>query len=150
LSVVLDELDKKIIHEICGGIYSYDDLAKVLKVTRGTIYRRIEKLEKTHVIEKKVMAIPNYEVMNLSMICIGMETVYDDTEKVIETLKNMPSIKYLWECYGAHNVIVTLVCETGCEGDTINSIRGVLSKLRTSDYHISVGFKWKKFDISPY
>lgn len=46
MSIVLDELDKKVLHEICSGINSYDDLAKILNVTRGTVYRRIEKLEK--------------------------------------------------------------------------------------------------------
>jgi DNA-binding Lrp family transcriptional regulator len=150
LSIVLDELDKKILHEVCNGIYSYDDLAKTLKVTRGTIYRRFERLEKTHVIEKKIMAIPNFKTLNLSAMTIGMETSYDDTDKVIEALKQLPSVKFLWECYGAHNVIAILVCEMGCEGSTINSIRQILSKHRTGDFHVSVGYNWQKVDVSPY
>jgi DNA-binding Lrp family transcriptional regulator len=56
-------------------------------VTRGTVYRRIEKLEKNNIIEKKIMAIPNFKVLNLSAICIGMQVAYEDTEKVTEALK---------------------------------------------------------------
>ena len=150
MSIVLDKLDKKILHEICSGIPSYDDLAKTLNVTRGTVYRRIEKLEQNNVIEKKIMAIPNYRVLNLSAISIGMETAYDDTEKVIEALKQLPHIKLLWKCYGAHNVIAILICEKGSEGETITNLRQLLSKFRTSEYHISIGFDWDKVDISPY
>ena len=150
LSVVLDELDKKILHEICQGIHSYDDLAKILNVTRGTVYRRIEKLEKNNVIEKKIMAIPNYKILNLSAICLGMEVSYDDTQKVIEAVCHLPNIKLVWKCYGVHNIVAILVCEKGDEGETITNLRQLLSKFSTSAYHISIGFEWDKIDISPY
>jgi DNA-binding Lrp family transcriptional regulator len=146
----LDELDKKILHEICTGINSYDDLAQTLNVTRGTIYRRIEKLEKNNVIEKKIMAIPNYKILNLSAICIGMEVAYDDTEKVSEAICKLPNVKLLWKSYGVHNVIAILACEKGNEGETITSLRQLLSKFRTSEYHISIGFEWDMVNISPY
>jgi len=150
LSVVLDELDKKILHEICSGIHSYDDLAKILNVTRGTVYRRIEKLEKNKVIKKKIMAIPNYEALNLSSIIIGMEIAYDDTEKVTEALKQLPHTKLLWKCYGATNLVAVLNCEKGNEGETITNLRQLLSKLRISAVNVSVGFGWEKVEISPY
>ena len=150
MSVFLDELDKKILHEICSGISSYDDLAKTLNVTRGTVYRRIERLEKDNIIEKKIMAIPNYKILNPSAICIGMEAAYDDTDKVIEALKQLPHVKLIWKCYGTYNIIAVLVCGKGCEGETITDLRHLLSNFRTSSYHISVGFEWDKVDISPY
>ena len=150
MSVALDELDKKILHEISTGIYSYDDLAKSLNVTRGTIYRRIEKLTENHVIEKKIMAMPNFKTLNLAAICIGMEVSFDDQEKVTEALKQLQHIKLLWKCYGAHNIVAILVCEKGNEGETITNLRQLLSKLNTGAYHISVGFEWEKVDLSPY
>jgi len=150
LSIVLDELDKKVLHEICSGINSYDDLAKILNVTRGTVYRRIEKLEKNNVIEKKIMAIPSYKALDLSAICIGMAVAYDDTEKVIEALCQLPHIKLLWKSYGVHNIVAVMVCDKGKEGDAITILRQLLSKFRTSEYHISIGFEWDKVDISPY
>jgi len=135
---------------MCSGTHSYDDLAKTVNVTRGTVYRRIEKLEKNGIIEKKIMAIPNYCNLNQSAICIGMEVAYDDQEKVIESLRQLQHIKLLWKCYGAHNIVAILVCEKGSEGETITNLRQLLSKLHTSDYHISVGFEWEKVDISPF
>ena len=150
MSIVLDELDKKILHEMCSGTHSYDDLAKTVNVTRGTVYRRIEKLEKTKVIKKKIMAIPNFKALNLSSIIIGMEIAYDDTEKVTEALKQLPHIKLLWKCYGAYNLIAVLNCEKGCEGETITNLRQLLSKLRISSVNVSVGFGWEKVEISPY
>ncbi len=150
MSVVLDELDKKILHEICSGICSYDDLAKTLNVTRGTVYRRIDRLEKNKVIEKKIMAIPNFKVLNPSAIILGMEVAYDDTEKVIEALKQLPHIKLLWKCYGVHNLIAIMACDKGSEGETITDLRQLLSKLEISAVHISVGFEWDKVDITPY
>ena len=150
MSIVLDKLDKKILHEICSGIPSYDDLAKTLNVTRGTIYRRIDRMQKNDIIERKIMAIPNYCSLNRSAICIAMEVAYDDQEKAIEALKQLQHMKLLWKCYGAHNIVAILVCEKGCEGETISDLRQLLSKLNTSDYHISVGFEWDKVDISPY
>ena len=152
LPVVLDELDKKILHELCSGIYSYDDLAKTLNVTRGTVYRRIEKLESNNVIEKKIMALPNFKVLNLSSVILGVEVAFDDTEKVIEALKQLPHIKLIWKCYGAHNIIAVLSCEKGCEGETITNLRRLLSisNLRVSAVHVSIGFEWDKVDISPY
>ena len=150
MSIVLDELDKKVLHEICSGINSYDDLAKILNVTRGTVYRRIEKLEKNNVIKKKIMAIPNYKALELSAICIGMAVAYDDTEKVIEALCQLPHIKLLWKSYGVHNIVAVMVCDKGKEGEAITILRQLLSKFRTSEYHISIGFEWDKVDISPY
>jgi len=150
LSVVLDELDKKILHEVCSGIHSYDDLAKTLNVTRGTVYRRMEKLEKNNVIEKKIMAIPNFKALNLSAIILGMELAYDDTEEVTEALMKLSHTKLFWKCYGAHNLIAILNCEKGSEGETITNLRQLLSKLRISSVTVSVGFEWEKVEISPY
>ena len=96
------------------------------------------------------MAIPNFQILNLSAISIGMEVAYDDTEKVTEALKQLPHTKLIWKCYGAHNLIAILICEKGSEGETITNLRQLLSKLRTGDYHISIGFEWDKMEISPY
>jgi len=43
-----------------------------------------------------------------------------------------------------------MVCDKGKEGEAITILRQLLSKFRTSEYHISIGFEWDKVDISPY
>jgi DNA-binding Lrp family transcriptional regulator len=146
----LDDLDKKILHEICAGIYSYDDLAKKLNVTRSTIYRRIERLQQNHAIDRKIMAIPDLNVLNLSAIFVGLSADYDDHEKVFENIRALPNTKFLWRCYGAAQVVALLVCEKGNEGETITSLHKALAKLKTGSYQITVGFKWEKMDFSPF
>ena len=73
------------------------------------------------------MAIPNFAVLNLSAIILGMELAYDDTEEVTEALKQLPHTKLLWKCYGATNLVAVLNCEKGCEGETITNLRQLLS-----------------------
>lgn len=46
MKIVLDELDKEIIHHICNGILSYTELGGLCNVGRNTIYRRMNRLEK--------------------------------------------------------------------------------------------------------
>jgi DNA-binding Lrp family transcriptional regulator len=150
LPIVLDELDKRLLHEICSGIASYDDLAKTLKVTRGTVYRRIDRLEKMHAIRKRIMAIPEFDNLNLSSIIVGFHAHYNDMDKVIEAIKTMSGLRILWRTYGSHQVVAVLACEKGNEGKTITELHKTLSELNTGQYDVSIGFEWEKMEISPY
>ena len=150
LSIVLDELDKRLLHEICSGIASYDDLAKTLKVTRGTVYRRIEKLEKMHVIRKRIMAIPEFDNLNLSSIIVGFHADYNDMDEVVGAIKTISSLKLLWRTYGSHQLVAVLSCEKGKEGEMITELHKSLSALKTAQHDVSIGFKWEKVEISPY
>lgn len=146
----LDELDKRILHELCTGIYSYDQLAQACSVTRNTIYRRVNKLEKLHFISKKIMAIPDFAKLGLSAICIGMDVPYQNTDKVIDMIKMHPDAKFLWRTYGEHQVMVVMVCEKGCEGGAIEKLKQVLAKFDLAKMHISIGFAWEKIEFSPF
>ena len=150
MSETIDDLDKKILHEICSGIFSYDDLAKTLNVTRSTIYRRIEDMEKRGLITKKIMAIPNYENLNLSAILVAVTAAYDDVSQCIQHLKALPNTKLLYRCYGAHQAIANLTCQKGDEGQVIEAIQKALKDQKTISYHISIGFKWEKVDFAPF
>jgi DNA-binding Lrp family transcriptional regulator len=146
----LDELDKRILRELCTGIYSYDQLAQTCGVTRNTIYRRVDKLEKLHFISKKIMAIPDFATLGLSAIIIGMDLGYQDTNKVIDTIKLHPDAKFLWRTYGEHQTVLVMVCGKGCEGGAIDKLRQILAKFDLSKMHISIGFAWEKIEFSPF
>jgi DNA-binding Lrp family transcriptional regulator len=146
----LDELDKRILRELCTGIYSYDQLAQTCSVTRNTIYRRVDKLEKLHFISKKIMAIPDFAKLGLSAIIIGMDVAYRDIDKVIDTIKLHPDAKFLWRTYGEHQVMLVMVCAKGCEGGAIERLRQVLAKFDLAEMHISIGFAWEKIEFSPF
>lgn len=150
MPIVLDALDKRLLHEICNSIASYDDLAKTLKVTRGTVYRRIDRLEKMHAIRKRIMAIPEFDNLNLSSIIVGFHADYKDMDKVIEAIKTMSGLRILWRTYGSHQVVAVLACEKGNEGKTITELHKTLSELNTGQYDVSIGFEWEKMEISPY
>jgi len=149
MRVILDELDRNIMHHLCSGIYSYNDLAKICNVTRGTVYRRVNKLENMHVISRKIMGIPDYTKLDLSAICIGMDVAHENMEKVIELLKRQPSVKFLFKTYGTHNVILIMIGDKGEEGQTIYDLREKLENLKINSFDVSIGFSWEKIDFAP-
>lgn len=150
MNSVLDELDKRILHEMCTGIHSYDQLAQACGVTRNTIYRRVNKLEGQHYISKKIMAIPDFEKLGLSAIMIGMDVASQDFDKVTNVVKLDPTVKFLWRSYGNHQMVLVMVCEKGCEGGAIESLRQALREFDVDKMHISIGFKWEKVEFSPF
>jgi DNA-binding Lrp family transcriptional regulator len=150
MGIVLDELDKRILHELCTGIYSYDQLAHACNVTRNTIYRRVGRLEKAHAISKRVMAIPDFQKLGLSAICIGINVAYEHLEDVISIIKQQVDTKFLWRTYGIHQCVFVMACEKGCEGAAIAKLRQALVKFQIAEMHVSIGFIWEKMDFTPY
>jgi len=150
MDLILDELDKKILHELGSGIYSYDQLAQTCKVTRNTIYRRMNRLEEAHYIVKKIMAVPDLGKMGLSAICIGVDAAADDMNNIIDRIKQHPDTKTLWRTYGEHQIILVMICEKGCEGGAIEKLRESVKDFKIGKLHISIGYAWEKMDFSPF
>jgi DNA-binding Lrp family transcriptional regulator len=149
MSSNIDELDKKILHEICSGIYSYDDLARTLNVTRSTIYRRIEDLEKRQFITKKIMAIPNYDLLEIRAITVGINATFDEISTCIEILKKMPQTRFLIRCIGFNQIVAVLECMVGEEPKIVEALQEALKDRNLIRFDVSVGFKWEKMDPSP-
>jgi DNA-binding Lrp family transcriptional regulator len=125
-------------------------IAQACKVTRNTVYRRVNRLEEAHLIIKKVMAIPDFQKLGLSAICIGMDSAAKDTDEVIDRIKQHPDTKSLWRTFGDHQIVLVMVCEKGCEGGAIEKLRQTLTEFDTGKMHISIGFAWEKMDFSPF
>lgn len=149
MDTVLDELDKRILHELCTGIYSYDELARACNVTRNTIYRRVNRLEQLRIISRRIMAIPDFSKLGLSAILIGMDVNIADTDKIIEVVKQQPDVKFLWKTYGDHQIVALITCERGFEGPAITEFRKSVAKLGVNAMHISVGYEWGKINFVP-
>lgn len=152
MSVVLDELDKKIISHICRGVYSYNDLAKRCDVARSTIYRRINRMEETGVISKRIMAIPDFMKLDLTAISIVMDINQLEVDRVIDFLKHLPKVKFLWRSYGSFNVTAVIICDRGKEGECISNIRQILEKMNINikKFEAAVSFTWEKVDLAPF
>ncbi|MCK4668590.1 Lrp/AsnC family transcriptional regulator [Candidatus Bathyarchaeota archaeon] len=152
MKIVLDELDKKIVTHLCSGAYSYKELAKLCHVGRSTIYRRIDRLEKASIISRRIMAIPNFTNLNLTAVGITMDIDQSDVDQVIEFLKGLPKVKFLWRSYGCYNVVLVSVCDKGSEGECISKIRKTVEEMgvKTNKFEASVSFIWEKVDLNPF
>jgi DNA-binding Lrp family transcriptional regulator len=150
LTLVLDDLDKKVLQQLSSGICSYEDVATKLGVTRGTIYRRIERMETNQIITKRIVALPNYSNLDISAIFIGIKVNYDLSEKLVEELTELKSLKILWLSYGEYDIFATLMCQKGSEGSSINELRKVASPYASKIHQISIGYDWRKVNLSPF
>ena len=137
---------------ICRGIYSYNGLAKLCDVGRSTVYRRVERLERIGAISKMIMAIPNFTYLDLTAINISMDVNQLDVDRVIEFLKGIPMVKFLWRSYGSYNTTVITICEKGAEGKCISKIRETLEEMEVNiqKFEAAVSFNWEKVDLAPY
>jgi DNA-binding Lrp family transcriptional regulator len=148
--LTLDELDKGIIQNMSRGVYSYEELAEKLHVTRSTIFRRVSKLEETGAITKRIMGFPDYTKLGISAILIGIDIAHEDIAAAIDLLLKQNDVKLIWKTYGRHDMVITMICEKGCEGQAIFDFREKLAKLKITGFDYSIGFSWDKVDFSPY
>ena len=149
MSDILDELDKRILRELCTGISSYDDLAQACNVTRNTIYRRVNRLENLQVISRKIMAIPDFSKLGLSAVLVGLDFNPEENNKIMDAVEELPRVKLVWRTYGDHQLILIMTCEKGFEGQAIEELRNAVAKLGVNHMHISVGYEWGKINFVP-
>lgn len=152
MSLLLDDLDRKIVYYLSQGVHSYNDLSKLSNVGRNTIYRRIDKLEEIGIISRRIMAIPNFEKLNLSAIIVGINIKSQTFEKAIAFLKKQDYIKFLWRTYGTHDVVFMMLCDKGNEGRCIYHLKSALENLNIDviNFDTSTSFSWEKIELSPF
>ncbi|MFQ5976175.1 MAG: Lrp/AsnC family transcriptional regulator [Candidatus Hydrothermarchaeales archaeon] len=152
MKIVLDKLDREIVRHVSSGVLSYRELGHLCNVGRNTIYRRMRRLENLKVIEKKIMAMPNFMKLDLSAIAVMMDVMQTDVEKTISFLKRQNQVKFLWKTFGSHNVTAVIICNKGEEGQCISKLRGALERMRveTKKFDTSISITWEKVDLTPY
>jgi len=148
----VDDLDRKIVRHICNGIYSYDELGKLCDVGRNTVYRRIDKLEKMGIIMRRIIAVPNFEKLNLSAVIIGMDVSTGNLDKTSDFLKRQHQVKFLWKTFGTHDLVFAIICDKGDVGTCIYNLKKALEKLQIQPtrFDASTSISWEKIDLSPY
>ena len=151
VAMMIDNLDRKIVHHICKGVYSYNELAKLCNAGRNTIYRRIDKLEKMGIISKRIMAIPNFDKLGLSAVIVGINVSAEEIEKTIDFLKRHHQVKLLWTTYGTHDIVFAMVCDKSDVGKCVYNLRSELAKLKINiiDFDASGSVSWEKIDLTP-
>lgn len=148
----VDDLDRKIVRNICNGVYSYEELGKLCNASRNTIYRRIDKLEKLGIIDRRIMAFPDFEKLGLSAVIFGMNISPSDIDKTINFLKRQHQVKFLWKTYGTHDIVFAIICDKGDVGTCIYNLKSALQKLDVAAIRLdsSTSVSWEKVDLSPY
>lgn len=132
------------------GINSYEALAQKCNVTRSTIYRRVNRLEEAHVITRQTRVILDFEKLDRIVVAVGINVAQKDEQKVIDALKECAEVKMMWRTYGAHNLILVIICSKGDEGNKINKLRGLLEEFTVKSVDMCVGFGWEKMDMTPF
>ena len=132
------------------GINSYEALAQKCNVTRSTIYRRINRLEEMQVITRQTRVVLDFEKLDRIAVAVGINVAQKDEQNVIDALKACAEVKMMWRTYGAHNLILVIICSKGDEGNKINKMRALLEEFTVKSVDMCVGFDWEKMDMTPF
>jgi len=83
---------------------------------------------------------------------IGLNVRQIETDKVVEILKRLLQVKFLWKTYGTLRVTLVMFCEKSKIGEDVFNLKISLEKEGIDAYHMdaSTSFSWKKMDFSPY
>jgi DNA-binding Lrp family transcriptional regulator len=147
---VMDELDKDIIQCLSTGACSYQEIAKICKVTRNTIYRRTAALEKKGIIKAATSCIVNLDQLGIIPIVASAKVTQKNMDHLVYSLRNVGSIRILWRTYGGSDINLFAFCFPGQEGQSIEEIRTVLEESSCQNVLISIGFSWEKVELSPF
>jgi DNA-binding Lrp family transcriptional regulator len=150
VTLVLDELSKKIVQEMARGISSYEELAKKFGVTRSTVYRRVLKLEEEKVIIRQIRIALDFEKIGRVAIHFGLNVEPKDEEKAVEILSKLSDVKMIWRTYGTCNLVMIVFCDRGEEGKAIDAMRRELEEMHVTPACTCVGYSWEKNNMTPF
>lgn len=132
LEIILDDLDKKIIHHmITDGDISYAELGKKLFVSGGTIHVRIKKLQEAGIVKGSKLHVDfntlGYNVIAFIGIYLEKSSLYD---AVAKALKKIPQIIRLNYTTGNYSMFAEVVCKDISElkkvlHDDLQKIKGI-------------------------
>ncbi|WP_332695481.1 Lrp/AsnC family transcriptional regulator [Halalkalibacter lacteus] len=102
----LDEMDMEILGFLQeNGKRSYTEIAKLLKVSEGTIRTRINRMLKDGVFEFIIHMDPNKIGLNVQVI-IGISTKLGQQEQIARTLNQFQEVRFVGAFSGRHDLIL--------------------------------------------
>ncbi|ASJ03543.1 transcriptional regulator [Thermococcus profundus] len=108
--VKIDPIDVKIIKLLSKNArMTYKELAEKLGTTRQRISRRMEKLERTGVVQKYTV-VPNFDLLGYSHLILGI-TVRAGTpiDEIVEKLKTNEHVMIIQKALGTHNLVLHVI-----------------------------------------
>ena len=119
----MDEINKKIIRELENNSRQTNiQLAKKLKVSEGTIRQRITKLSKNKIIN---FTIETSTLYGFSAMVLIKTDPSINTDIIAKKLKNIESVKNIFETTGNFDIIIKLNTDSALE------FNGIIEKIRT-------------------
>jgi len=128
---MIDDLDKKIITELNGDARrSYTELAKVLKVSEGTIRNRVKNLQKRNIVKLEPVINP-YALGYNFITLMALEVKVSDLPTVGEMLGKMTNVYYLAFVTGRYDVVAIILSKSTQElsdfiKDHISNVPGIV------------------------
>jgi hypothetical protein len=56
-------------------------------------------------------------------VLIGIDIEHEDIAAAADLLFKQNDVKLVWKTYGKHDLVVAIMCEKGCEGQSIFDLR---------------------------
>ncbi|WP_416150512.1 Lrp/AsnC family transcriptional regulator [Salipaludibacillus sp. HK11] len=102
----LDEKDLSILSYLQeNGKYSYTEIAKLLKVSEGTVRTRINRMLKENVFEFVIHTNPNKIGLDVQAI-IGISTKLGKHEEIASELRTYSEVRFVGAFSGTHDIII--------------------------------------------
>jgi len=122
---MVDDIDKKIINTLSeDSTTSINDIAKVCKVSRGTVRLRINKLKQEGIILGS-NAVVKYQNVGMVESVLGLDIAPEYYMSALDSLRKMDFVKHLYRTSGDHSAIAIVVAESIKIDNYIESIKNV-------------------------
>jgi len=107
IGVDMDELNEEILNLLSlNSRMPYREMAKKLKVSEGTIYNRIRKLEESGIIERYTIK-PNHEKLGFELTALfGIRIKGGKLEELEERVSRTPNVFAVYDITGDYDAMV--------------------------------------------
>ena len=142
----MDNLDRKIITLLqTNGRASNAQIARQVKVSEGTIRRRVRRLIKERII--RVMAIPDHEKLGYGTVAlIGLQVGPDKIDAVSDILATIPEAQYVAITTGVYDIFLWVaVASTEALGAFIRDKVGTVPGVRRTETFVNLAIKKRTY-----
>ena len=144
----MDELDRKIIALLQqDGRASNAKIAREVGVSEGTVRRRLGKLLDDDVV--RVVAVPNLEKLGFSTTAlIGIQTGPGRSDRVAESLVNLPEAHYVAVTTGTYDVFIWAGLESAENlGNFLHTKIGPIEGVQRTETFVNLSIKKRTYGL---
>lgn len=131
----MDDLDRKVILELEeNSRKTYLEIAKKLRVSEGTVRKRVKKMLKKGILKFTVFVTTKVGFSSIVLIKTSPQT---KTSSIVERIKKLKEVKEIFEVTGDVDIIIKVLCNNAEEfNEVIEKVREIPNILETRTYTI--------------